>query len=193
MSMVQQAERPYTAEDLARMPDDGKRYEIIGGELIASPAPSTKHQWVSDALTAQIRVHGLQGRLGAAYFAPVDVRLGLHNIVQPDIVFVQRGNIRIVDDSGINGAPDLVIEIVSPSSRGRDRIRKSALYADSGVPEFWLVDPDTETILAQELREGRYHPIPSEDGLIRSKVLDGLVIDPREIFAEPEWMQGIGE
>jgi Uma2 family endonuclease len=186
-------ERPYTAEDLARMPDDGERYEIIGGELIVSPAPSTRHQRASDALTAQIRAHGLHGRLGAAYSAPLEIRLGLHHIVRPDFEFVQRENIRIVDDSGINGAPDLVIKIVLPSSRGRDRIRKSAPYADNGVPEYWLVDPDIGTIPAQEPRDGRYQPIPSEDGLMPSKVVDGLVIDPWEILAEPDWMQEIEE
>jgi Uma2 family endonuclease len=186
-------ERPYTAEDLARMLNDGKRYEFIGGELIVSPAPSTRHQWASDALTAQIRAQGLHGRLGAAYSAPLDVRLGIHNIVQRDIVLVERENVRIVDDSGINGARDLVIKIVSPSSRGRDRMRKSALYADYGVPEYWLVDQDIGTIPAQEPLDGRYQPIPSEDGLVRSKVLDGLVIDPREIFAEPDLVQEIEE
>jgi Uma2 family endonuclease len=190
---IRQADRPFTATDLAEMPDDGLRYEVLWGEMIVSPPPSVRHQWVSDDLAIRIRTFGLQENLGVAFSAPLDVQLGHHNIVQPDILFVLKEHVGMLTESGVIGVPDLLVEVVSPVSRRIDRIRKTATYATFGTPEFWLVDPDTETILAQELRDGRYHPIPLEDGLIRSKVLDGLIIDPQEVFAVPEWMQQIGE
>jgi Uma2 family endonuclease len=96
--------------------------------------------------------------------------------------------------TGVSTAPlDLIVEIVSPSSRGIDRVRKSALYATHGVSEYWIVDPDGESILAQELQDGAYREIRTDDGLIRSRVLEGLVIDPTEIFAMPDWMVEVTE
>jgi hypothetical protein len=105
MVMVRQAESPYTAEDLAEMPEDGRRYEVIGGELIVSPVPSSKHQWVSDELTARIRALGLGQQLGVAFSAPLDVRLGRHDIVQPDVVFLLKEHVHRVEDWGIDGPP----------------------------------------------------------------------------------------
>ena len=193
MIMVRQAERPYTAEDLAGMPDDGRRYEVIGGELIVSPSPTERHQRCSLRLTRIIDNYVEAGTWGALYIAPFDVHLGPHDIVQPDLIVVHRDHLNRIRQRGIEGAADLVVEIISPSSSGIDRVRKSATYAAFGVPEYWLVDPNTETILAQELRDGRYHPLPSDDGLVRSKVLDGLVIDPREVFAVPDWFAEVAE
>lgn len=171
MVMIQQVQRPYTAKDLAQMPDDGRRYEILGGELIVSPSPSSKHQWVSDELTARIRSFGLQEQLGLAFSAPLDVRLGRHNIVQPDIIFLLNEHLHRLENWGIEGSPDILVEIVSPSSRGNDRIRKSASYADHGVSEYWIVDPDSQSILTQELVAGEYVPIPMTEGRVVSRVL----------------------
>jgi len=193
MSTVQQTERPYTAEDLATMPADGRRYEVIGGELIVTPAPSTKHQWVSAELMSRIRAFGLQEHLGVAFPAPLDVRLGRHDIVEPDIVFVLREHIHIVVEWGIEGSPDLLIEVVSPGSRAIDRIRKAAIYSSNGVIEYWLVDPRAKSILAQELVSGEYVPISMAEGKVVSRVLNGLLIDPRDIFAFPDWMAKFSE
>jgi len=93
-----------------------------------------------------------------------------------------------IKDYGVVGAPDLVIAIVSPSSAKIDRIRKAATYATFGVPEYWIVDPETATILPRSLKEGRYRPFSDEDGRIRSVQIKGLVIDPADIFAVPKWL-----
>jgi Uma2 family endonuclease len=188
MVATHQIERPYTAEDLAALPDDGRRYEIIGGELIVSPSPSERHQRVSTRLVRRIQSHVEDNDIGVAYTAPFDVHLGEHDIVEPDILVVLKENESRLRHFGVAGPPDLVIEIVSPSSSGIDRIRKAATYATFGVPEYWIVDPAAETILAQTLTEGRFRPIAHEDELIHSVQIVGLVIDPTEIFAIPAWM-----
>lgn len=186
MTAVLQLERPYTVEDLAGIPDDGRRYEVIGGELVVSPAPSTKHQRASFRLSRILGDYLERMGGGEAFAAPIDVVLGKHDIVQPDLVVVLHRHAGRVTAVGIDGAPDIVIEITSPSSQRMDRIRKSATYATFGVPEYWIVDPETETILVQALVDGRYQPLASRDGIIRSAQLPDLVIDPRDLFALPQ-------
>ena len=184
--MIQQIQRPYTAKDLESMPDDGRRYEIIGGELVVSPSPTTKHQWVSTALL-QMLGQAANRSGGFSLPAPLDVHLGAHDVVQPDVVYVGPENLHVIQQRGIVGAPDLVIEVISSSSRGRDRVRKSALYAGSGVREYWIVDPLDETILAQELKDGVFVPLTTgPDDRARSKVLDGFEVIPADLFEIPE-------
>lgn len=183
MTAVLQLDRPYTGEDLAGIPDDGLRYEVIGGELVVSPAPSTKHQRVSFRLSRILGDHLERVGIGEAFAAPIDAILGTHDIVQPDLVVVLQHHAERITDAGIDGAPDIVIEITSPSSQRIDRIRKSATYATFGVPEYWIVDPETETILVQTLVNGRYQTI---EGAFRSVQLPGLVIDPSAVFALPQ-------
>ena len=156
MTAVLQFERPYTVEDLASIPDDGWRYEVVGGELVGSPAPTTKHQRVSLRLSRILGDYLERVGSGEAFAAPIDVFLGQHDIVQPDLVAILHRHADRVTEAGIKGAPDIVIEITSPSSQRMDRIRKSATYATFGVPEYWIVDPETETILVQALVDGRY-------------------------------------
>lgn len=184
-----QIDRPYTATDLVAIEDDRNRYEIIGGELIVSPAPAEPHQWASGNLFAMIRNHVLSNQLGRAYAAPFDVHLSEHDVVEPDIVVVLRDSQTRVEHDGILGPPDLVVEIVSPSSTRIDRVRKAATYATFGVPEYWIVDPDSQTILAQALVGQHYEPIVSEDGLVRSQAIAGLVVDPVAVFAIPDWLK----
>lgn len=119
---------------------------------------------------------------GEAFAAPLDVVLGTHDIVQPDLV-VRRHHAERFTEAGIQGAPDIVIEITSPSSQRMDRIRTSATYATFGVPEYWLVDPSTETILVRTLVDGRFQ---SRSGGVRSVLLPDPVIDPSEVFAFPQ-------
>ncbi len=185
-----QTERPYTADDLASLPDDGKRYEVIGGELIMSPSPSRRHQLASSYLLRSIQTHLDTTDKGVVLAAPFDVHLGRNDVVQPDIVVVLTENSERLKEFGIVGPPDLIIEILSPSTARVDRIRKTATYATFGVPEYWLVDPEHHSILAQRLVEGLYLPIESRDGSIRSEVVAGLTIDPADVFAVPEWLTG---
>ncbi len=111
MTAVLQLERPYTVEDLTNTPDDGRRYEVIGGELVVSPAPSTKHQRVSFRLSRILGDYLERVGSGEAFAAPIDVVLGTHDIVQPDLVVILHRHADRLTDAGIEGAPDIVIEI----------------------------------------------------------------------------------
>jgi Uma2 family endonuclease len=176
--------RPLTYDDLCQLPDDSNRYEIIGGELIASPSPNRSHQKVSLRLTLLIAPYVDARQLGEVYVAPVDVRLSPHNIVEPDLLFIRQDRLGIYGSTGpVDGAPDLVVEIVSPSSRVMDRVRKAALYADSGVPEYWLVDPEKRELQLLVLQQGQYAPVEPVDERFHSTVIPGLVVDPATLFA----------
>jgi Uma2 family endonuclease len=176
--------RPLTYDDLCQMPDDRNRYEIIGGELIVSPSPNRAHQKASYRLTQLIGDFVDAQQLGDVYVAPVDVRLSPHNVVEPDLLFIRQDRLGIYGPTGpVEGPPDLVVEIISPSSRVMDRTRKAALYADSGVPEYWVVDPERRDIQVLVLNQGQYEPADAEDGRFHSTVIPGLVVDPTTLFA----------
>ena len=186
-------DRPMTYDDLAALPDDGKRYELIGGEVYEMPAPNIVHQFALGELFKLLSYFVLSHKLGLVFAAPLDVRFDPRNVVQPDIVYLSRANRRLMHKTKlklIEGAPDLLIEILSPWNRGRDFIKKASLYATFGVSEYWIVDPDAETIFVQVLRDGLMAPLVSDDGdgLIRSEVLPGFAIDPRGLFVIPDWM-----
>ncbi len=136
------ATRLLTYEDLCQTPDDFNRYEIIGGELIVAPSPISKHQRVSSRLQRWFGNFVTDRDLGEIIAAPCDVKLDQHDIVQPDLLFIARERLHIIGDKYIDGAPDLLVEVLSPTTRRRDRTRKADLYARAGVREYWLADPD---------------------------------------------------
>src|SRR5262249_53313752 len=131
-------ERPLTYEDLEAMPDDGKRYELINGELFELTGPTPKHQWASGGLYDRLKPFVLRNELGLVYYSPIDVYLTPHNTVQPDIVYVSRERLGIIRAQKIEGAPDLIMEVLSPSTRRHDMITKAAIYATFGVREYWF-------------------------------------------------------
>jgi Uma2 family endonuclease len=186
-------ERPLTYEDLEAMPDDGKRYELINGELFELTGPTPKHQRSTRRLSTNLDQFVTVRELGEVFFAPLDVYLSPHNTLQPDIIYVSRARASIIRPQKIEGIPDLLMEVVSPSNRRHDIVIKAALYATFGVPEYWLIDPETDSILVQTWRDGVYVPVESADGLARSHVLHGFEVNPVEIFAEPAWMQHVEE
>src|SRR5436309_59662 len=126
-----------TYEDYVDLPDDGKRYEILDGELEVSPAPAPRHQAVSRNLLFILHGHIHPRRLGSVYHAPIDVLLANTSIVQPDLVFIAAGRESIVTKRAIEGPPDLMVEILSPWSIRRDRVAKAALYARFGIRCYW--------------------------------------------------------
>lgn len=175
--------RPLTYDDLLQLPDDGKRYEIIDGELYVSPSPIPRHQQVLGRLHLLIATFVNEPERGVVYLAPLDVRLGTHDVVEPDLLFISTERMAIIGGTTINGAPDLLIEILSPSTRSRDETLKAELYARSGVREYWLADPVAETLVIHVLEDGRWVAIgPAERP--ESRVLTGLSIDARKLFAD---------
>jgi len=140
-------DRPLTHDDLAGMPDDGNRYEIIGGALVMNPPPPAGHQRVFGQLLWLLDDFAQETRSGEVLRGPFDVVLGPHDAVQTDIIvlFASRPRVR-GDATSIEVPPDLVVEVLSPSSRGTDRVRKVALSARSRVPEYWTADPDSRKL-----------------------------------------------
>lgn len=181
-----QLERPLTYGDLLTTPDDGNCYEIINGVLFVSPAPSLAHQIVAASLYDAINDHARRHRLGRCLFAPLDVRLSPFDIVEPDILFLKQDQLSTYRKSGhIEGAPTLVVEIISPSSATTDTVNKAALYARAGIPEYWLADPARRMFRMLVLQpDGTYRDAAPEKDRYHSAVLDGLVIDPAQIFED---------
>jgi Uma2 family endonuclease len=138
--------RRYTYTDYLQLPDD-QRYEVIGGRLFMTPAPKGRHQTVVSRIAAILWHFVIGAGLGKVMVAPYDVLLSEHDVVQPDILFISKERLSMYDEEGpLRGAPDLVIEVLSPSTAQRDRVEKRALYARSGVRVYWLVDPEDRSI-----------------------------------------------
>ena len=142
-----QTQTPTTWEDVLRMPDDGNRYEFIGGRLYMTPAPVTRHQRISKRMwAALVRVLENPGR-GEVFHAPYLVEFpGTGDCVQPDLLFVSDERREIIGEKQVTGAPDLIVEILSPSTAHRDRGIKLDLYARRGVRQYWIVDPVEDAV-----------------------------------------------
>lgn len=135
-----------TYDDYRQLPDDGKLYQIIGGELYMAPAPTTIHQRISRKLLRFLDNHITQNNLGEVLYAPVDVVLSMTDVVQPDLIYVAKERLNIITKKNIVDAPDLVVEILSEHTETIDRQKKMALYEKHGVKEYWIVDPAEKTI-----------------------------------------------
>jgi len=135
-----------TYEDYALLPNDRNRYEILEGELSVTPAPSTKHQSASANLFKLLSGHIDDRNLGKLFYAPIDLILDPTTILQPDLLFVSSAHQQIITERAIEGVPDLVVEILSPTTSRTDRVTKAQIYARHSVPIYWIVDPDQESI-----------------------------------------------
>jgi Uma2 family endonuclease len=138
--------RRFTYEDLRAMPQDGKRYELLEGEVYMSPSPRVKHQKVLGKLFRALAGFVEDRDLGEVFVAPLDVVLDDQNVVQPDVLFVGRGKSQAITPLFINGPPDLVVEVLSPSNADFDLTTKRRAYAVAGVPEVWYVDPRDDSV-----------------------------------------------
>ena len=147
----------FSTEDLAQMPDDGKRYEVLEGDLAVSPSPNPQHQRIVLHCASFFQTLEQQG-LGQVFTAPLDVVFDHHNVVEPDVLFVCQDHLNIVTDANIQGPPDVVVEVLSPSTRDRDPGVKVHLYARFGVREYWIVDPDNQTLTMYHLTADGYLP-----------------------------------
>src|SRR3990170_4397153 len=164
--------------------DDNNRYEIFNGELSMVPSPSTDHQNVSRNLEFLIWNFVKQRGLGKVFYAPIDVVFDDDEVFQPDIVFIKSENQSIIGKNAIQGVPDLIVEIVSPSSAFYDTIEKKEVYGKYGVTEYWLVFPDEKVIEIFILgKEGYVEFCKSKKkGIVKSNVLEGLEIDSKDVF-----------
>jgi Uma2 family endonuclease len=179
---VEKQPKRWTYEEYYRL-DDDRRYEIIDGKLLMAPSPDAWHQdWLGDLYTL-IRRFVKERQLGRVFVAPFDVVLNAENTVQPDIIFVAAANLSIIQRRAIFGSPDLLVELISPSSVRRDRYEKRDLYARCGVKEYWIGDPANQALEVFALKNGAYelHCSAEVKGKITSLVLSGLEFDLGDI------------
>jgi Uma2 family endonuclease len=148
--------------DYAAIPPDGKRYELIEGDVHMTPAPTPLHQWVSKRLQRQLEAYFEAQGLGRVYNAPLDVILTPHDVVQPDLVVVT--DLSQVSARGIEGAPTVLVEILSPATLLYDRTTKSRRYAALGVPHVWLVDPESRRLECYRLESQAYRLVVAAEG-----------------------------
>ena len=173
----------FTYEDYCNLPED-ERYELIDGELIMAAAPSVIHQIVQDNIGNPLSTFVRTNGLGRVFYAATDVYLSDTNVVQPDLLFVRRERAHILTYGVINGAPDLVVEILSPSTARRDRTQKRELYARFRVPEYWQADADDLNVLVLALAGDDYEVVGVYglgDTLV-SPLLPGFSLDVDDIF-----------
>jgi Uma2 family endonuclease len=175
-----------TYEDLLELPADGKRYELIDGDLYVTPSPTSRHQAVLRNLLRILANFVHETRQGAVFPAPLDVVLTESDVLEPDLLFVAADNLHLVTEAHVAGAPDLAVEIFSPSSRRTDTRTKLRLYERHGVREYWLVDPELATIAVYRLEQGTYRQqadLALERGdALTSPLFAGLIVSLAEVF-----------
>ena len=174
-----------TYDDYRNTPPD-QRFELLDGDLLMTPAPNLKHQETAAALAGELIRFVRRHALGKVYCAPCDVVLSDTDVVQPDLLFVARDRLHLLaNGENVQGAPDLVVEILSPSTADRDRGYKRELYARHGVREYWIVDPDAETIHVLRQHDGGLEEAHTFDRTrnLHTALLPGFEVDLRDIFA----------
>jgi Uma2 family endonuclease len=154
--MGQPPARPYTwtYSEYARFPDDGNRYEVLDGEVLVTPAPSPRHQRVAFDLAVQLDAYLQRQRLGLIML-DIDLLFASGHFLRPDLLFVPEDARDALSDRGMERAPGLIVEILSPTSGAIDRVKKPRRYRDFGVPEYWVVDPEEQVIWVWRFAEGQ--------------------------------------
>ena len=172
-----------TFADYRKTPDD-VRYELLAGQLVANPTPNEVHQRISMALVILLWPFVKRHNLGHVYAAPFDVVLSNTDVVQPDLLFISNERAHIITDENVRGAPDLVIEILSPATATRDQTFKRSLYAKHGVKEYWLVDAAVKTVKVLQWNAHRYGVVGvcGQGETLNSPTLSEFAIKPDEIF-----------
>jgi Uma2 family endonuclease len=176
-----------TYEDFLLFPDDGKRHELIDGEHYVTPSPNRKHQAILGNLHFLIRLWLESHPVGEVYLSPFDVVFTRFDVVEPDLLFISRERAgSILTEKHVTGAPDLVVEIGSKSTRKRDETIKRHLYERTGVTEYWIVDPELDVVRVYRRREERFER-PAELSLeagdvLKTAVLPGLELPLSRIF-----------
>ncbi len=183
--VVRPTKRVWTYQDYLDLPNNGCRYEIIKGELYMSNAPSSAHQFAVTKLIIQMGSFVLQNDLGMVLTAPFEVHLAEDTRpVQPDVLFIKAERWPTTEVKFFEGAPDLVVEVISPSSVRTDRDIKFAVYEQAGIAEYWLIDPKAQLVEIYTLSAGKYALLGQfvNDEVIQSNVLAGLNMVARSLF-----------
>ena len=172
-----------TYDDYLNLPDDGRRYEIIDGELYVNPAPNIRHQPVSRNIFRRLDGWVLPRNLGEVFYAPCDVVLSEIDVLEPDILFISTARLTILTRANVKGAPDLVIEVLSEGTRRYDETTKRKRYEHFGVSEYWLADPENYSFRILRGVGGRFEEI--EVGTtITTPLLPGFSLAVSEVFEE---------
>ncbi len=145
-----------TFEQFRELPTDGKRYELINGEVHVTPSPATLHQFTLQNHYESLGPYVHKNHLGEVCLAPLDVRLGAETVLQPDLIFISDARAGIIQENWIAGSPDLAVEVLSPSTAGHDRATKLPIYAEARVPEVWFIDPKAKTVEVLTLQGAKY-------------------------------------
>ncbi len=184
---TQPATTGLTYDDLQKFPEDNLRRELIDGELIVTAAPSTRHQRAVAFLIVEFGLYAREHR-GEVFPAPTDVYFSHTNVVEPDVLFVRGDHAERVERKFIRSAPDVVVEVSSPSTRRLELVRKRELYERFGVPEYWYVDLDADRIEVYRLEEGRYvtPALLGRGERLTSPLLPGFGVGVDEVLGAPE-------
>jgi Uma2 family endonuclease len=174
----------WTYQDYAAIPEDGHRYEVIKGVLYMSPAPTLKHQKIIVKLVSYLEDFVETSGRGEVYVSPVDVELSYRTVVQPDVIVILNKHLDRLTEKRILGAPDLAIEVASPSTASHDRHKKQAAYARAGVPEYWIVNPKHQTIEVLVLEGSLYRSLGSFSGraTLPSQIVPDLPVSVEQFF-----------
>lgn len=182
MAIIVNSQTKLTYEEYVLFPDDGKIHEIIDGEHHMTPAPGTYHQTVSRRMQFQLYEQIEKKGLGQVYDAPTDVELSRIDIVQPDIVVVLAERTRIISPARIIGPPDLVIEILSDTTREKDETLKFTLYQSAKIPEYWLVEPQGQDVKKFVRSEDRFVLAGTFHDEIEFTGPAGVTVNLREVW-----------
>ncbi len=177
-------EEVFTYQDYIHFPDNGKRYQIIHGEVYMTPAPVPYHQRIIIKLSEILDEFVVKNNLGVVFIAPCDILLSDEDIVQPDIFFISNENLDIIKEKYIEGVPDLAVEIISPYTQKLDKIFKKKLYETYRVKEYWIVEPDKKTmeIFSHTGRIYDFRGIYEAGDMVASDLIKGLKFNLSEIF-----------
>ena len=179
----------FTYDDLLNFPNDGKRHEIIDGEHYVTPSPNTKHQTICTNLTVVLGTYLKHHPVGAVFVAPFDVVLSDLDVVEPDLLYISRERAGMLTDQHVRGAPDLVVEILSPGTRKTDEVTKRKLYERFDVREYWVVDPELDTFKVYRRSEAtfaRVAELGADSGeTLTTPLLPGLAVSLKEIVSSP--------
>jgi Uma2 family endonuclease len=184
MAPMELQRRRVSYDDLAQMPEDGRRYELYDGEVFVVPSPILLHQVVTMRIWRILDDYASQAG-GLAVTSPIDIVFSDYDVVQPDIVFMTAASMRTVSlMQPVRQSPDLAVEVLSPSTASNDRGRKMRMFQRYGVPEYWIVDPIKESLEIYRLAESEYELVGTFAGsaTMCSAVLPNLTVVPASVF-----------